>query len=146
MALAIFTLMVSACGPKTPEVKLTVSPASLKIKVGEVGSIKAKVTPENTTVSFSSTNNKIATVNEKGEVKGEAEGNATIVVKAGEQTKRISVLVYKPETDYSARMIGNKDNALALPFYIPKRDLMKELFDDIKAANAPLDGDMPIPI
>lgn len=137
MALAIFTLMVSACGPKTPEVKLTVSPASLKIKVGEVGSIKAKVTPENTTVSFSSTNNKIATVNEKGEIKGEAEGNATIVVKAGEQTKRISVLVYKPETDYSARMIGNKDNALALPFYIPKRDLMKELFDDIKAANAP---------
>ena len=34
-------------------------------------------------------------------------------------------------------MIGNKDNALAPPFYIPKRDLMKELFEDIKAANEP---------
>ena len=137
MALAIFTLMVSACGPKTPEVKLTVSPASLKIKVGEVATLKTTVTPENTAVTFNSTDNKIATVNEKGEVKGEAEGNAYIVVKAGNQTKRIQVLVYKPETDYSARMIGNKDNALAPPFYIPKRDLMKELFEDIKAANEP---------
>lgn len=137
MALAIFTLMVSACGPKTPEVQLTVSPASLKIKVGEVTTLKTTVTPENTAVTFNSTDNKIATVNEKGEVKGEAEGNAYIVVKAGNQTKRIPVLVYIPETDNSARMIGDKDNKLAPPFYIPQRALMKELFNDIKAANQP---------
>lgn len=149
MALAIFTLMVSACSPKTPEVsiKLTVSPSLLKVKVGEVGSIKAKVTPEETAIAFSSTDNKIATVNEKGEVKGVAEGTTTIIVKAGEKTKKVSVLVYKskiddpeiddPEIDYSARMIGNKDNKLAPPFYIPERALMKERFEEIKAANKP---------
>lgn len=139
MALAIFSLMVSACGPKTPKVnvKLTVSPTSLKLRVGEEATIKAIVTPESTAVSFSSSNEKIATVNEKGEVKAIAVGSATIAVKAGNQTKRVPVLVYTPDTDYSARMIGDKDNKLAPPFYIPERALMKVLFKEINAANQP---------
>jgi len=139
MALAIFSLMVSACGPKTPEVnvKLTVSPTSLKLKVGEEATIKAIVTPESTAVSFSSSDEKIATVNEKGEVKAIALGSATIAVKAGNQTRRVPVLVYTPDTDYSARMIGDKDNKLAPPFYIPERALMKVLFKEINAANQP---------
>ena len=138
MALAIFTLMVSACKQEEkPQIKLSVSPTELKIKVGEVGNIKAKVTPSGTALVFTSSNDAIASVNEKGEVKGLTEGSTTIIVRAGKETKKVSILVYKPETDYSARMIGNKDNKLTPPFYIPLRALMKERFEDIKAANQP---------
>lgn len=78
---------------------VTVSPATATVKVGDVVTLSATITPENATdktITWSSSDDKIATV-EAGKVTGVAEGTATITAttKEGGKTATSTVTVSK---------------------------------------------------
>ncbi|MGN1418905.1 MAG: Ig domain-containing protein, partial [Acutalibacteraceae bacterium] len=67
--------------------KITLSPSSLSVGIGGVKIIKATVSPKtatNQSVTWSSSNTKIATVDADGMVKGIAKGTANITVKSAD--------------------------------------------------------------
>lgn len=70
--------------PTTTDLKVTVSPKTLEIAVGDQGKLRAAVTPatEGVTIEFVSDNEAIATVNASGLVTGVAAGTANIIAKA----------------------------------------------------------------
>ena len=70
--------------PTTTDLKVTVSPKTLEIAVGDQGKLRAAVTPatEGVTIEFVSDNEAIATVNASGLVTGVATGTANIIAKA----------------------------------------------------------------
>lgn len=64
---------------------VSVSPATLSVKVGDTSNLTASVSPSdasNTSVSFSSSNSEVATVTSSGVVTGVAAGTATVTVKS----------------------------------------------------------------
>lgn len=64
---------------------IKVSPASLSVEKGKKGTITATITPinaKNKTLTWSSSNDKVATVSNKGVVTGVKAGSATITVKS----------------------------------------------------------------
>lgn len=67
-----------------------------EVKTGETISLSATVLPSNATdatVTYKSSNEKIATVNSSGEVKGISAGTVIITIKAGEITKKEKIRV-----------------------------------------------------
>ncbi len=78
-----------------PATALVVTPATITLNPGKTATIKATVTPADTTdvVGYTTSNAKVATVDAKGVVKAVAAGTATITVKAGTITKTVKVTV-----------------------------------------------------
>lgn len=75
---------------------VTISEESIELEIGETFTLTATVLPENAedkTVTWSSSDNAIATVSDDGVVTGVAVGNATIVAAAGQRTAVCSVKV-----------------------------------------------------
>ena len=106
----LHVLTVDKAGNKTEKVskkitikslvtKITLSPTTLNFKVGDTASqkINASIEPAdatNKTITWTSTDTNVATVNEKGEVTGVAEGTATITAtSANGKTATCSVTV-----------------------------------------------------
>ena len=73
---------------------LSVSAAG-EVAVGSTEAIKATVKPANTKVTYTTSDEKIATVDAKGVVTGVAAGDVTITVKAGKTTKTVNMTVKK---------------------------------------------------
>lgn len=73
---------------------LSVSAAG-EVAVGSTEAIKATVKPAKTKVTYTTSDEKIATVDAKGVVTGVAAGDATITVKAGKTTKTVNMTVKK---------------------------------------------------
>ena len=71
---------------------LKVSKTDLNVKTGKTVKIKATATPT-TKVTYKTSNKKIATVTDKGVVKGIKKGKATITVKANGKTVKVKVTV-----------------------------------------------------
>ena len=78
-----------------PATGITLNKESTKITRGKTETLKATVTPKDTTdkVVWSSDNKEVATVDANGEVTGVAAGTANITAKAGEQTATCEVTV-----------------------------------------------------
>ncbi len=79
-----------------PLTKITVTPETLALEVGQATQVTAKAEPANATgVSFvwKSDDTSIATVSATGLVTGKARGTTTITVKSGDIEKKISVTV-----------------------------------------------------
>lgn len=78
---------------------ISVEPQAITLKKGEIGQLNATLTPADTTetVSWSSSDEAIATVDEKGEVKGLTQGEATITAQVGELTATCNVTVSADE-------------------------------------------------
>lgn len=79
-----------------PVSSVTLNYSSVKLKQNETLQLTATVGPDDATdktVSWSSSNTNIATVDASGKVKAVAEGNATITAKAGDKTASCSVEV-----------------------------------------------------
>lgn len=107
--------ITATAGDKTAECKVTVSPVpvssvtldhtSLDLEMGETATLVATVKPDNAadkTVTWSSTDAKIATVDASGEVTAVGEGEATITAKAGDKTAECKVTVKRvPVTSVS---------------------------------------------
>ena len=90
------TCDVTVSSASIPVESVTVSEESIEIKIGETFTLTATVLPENAedkTVTWSSSDNAIATVSADGVVTGVAVGNATIVAAAGQRTAVCSVKV-----------------------------------------------------
>ena len=71
-----------------------------KLLVGETFKIEEK---SNTTIKYSTSNSKVATVSSKGVITAKAAGTATITVKSGSATSKITVKVTKPTVSVSAK-------------------------------------------
>ena len=81
-----------------PVESVTLDQTSISIEEGESVTLSATVTPEDATdktVTWSSSNEAIASVDQNGKVMAVKEGNATIVAKAGEKEATCSVTVNK---------------------------------------------------
>lgn len=74
---------------ESPAIKVTLSKKKLEIKVGKTASLKATMTPANSTdkLTWKSSNKKVATVTDKGIVKGIKKGNAIITVTTSSKKK-----------------------------------------------------------
>ncbi|GEM_PF-1385993 len=75
------------------DVTLSVNPASLEITEGDTGAITASVTPPGTAVTWTSSDQSVATVGTDGTVTGKKEGTATITATAGDKTATCEVTV-----------------------------------------------------
>ncbi len=81
---------------------VTVEPKTLSLKVGGSGELTATVLPENatdTTVTWTTSNEEIATVDVKGVVTAKAAGEATITATAGDKTGICKVTVEEAAID-----------------------------------------------
>ena len=77
---------------------VSIDKTSLSLAEGESATLSATVKPDNATnktVSWSSSNSSVATVDAAGKVSAVAEGTATITAKAGEKSATCSVSVTK---------------------------------------------------
>ena len=93
-----------------------------KLTVGNSHTIKATVTPEEvaaeTTIEWSSSNEKVATVDENGKVTAIAAGEATITATAGEESANYEVTVEQPKKvttsnkPYKSRSSSNSSAAV----------------------------------
>lgn len=103
--LALFSLFTSCKQPQ--EALLSVTTKTLSISVGEQVAIQYTVTPKDTPVTFVSDHPEIASVNEGGTVSGVSEGQCTLTVKAGSQTRSVAVTVAtkeQPKPKYEQEM------------------------------------------
>ena len=87
---AVLTVTV----PKTATKSISVASA-VSVKKGKTYTLKAKRTPANSEekITYSSSNKKVATVTSSGKIKGVKKGTATITVKSGKVTKKVTVTV-----------------------------------------------------
>jgi uncharacterized protein YjdB len=77
---------------------VTLDKSSLELTEGETATLTASVKPDNATnktVTWSSSNQSVATVDQNGTVTAVAEGNTTITAKAGDKTATCTVTVKK---------------------------------------------------
>ena len=107
--------ITATAGDKTVECKVTVSPVpvssvtldhtSLELEIGETATLVASVKPDNAadkTVTWTSSDTKIATVDASGEVTAVEEGETTITAKAGDKKAECKVTVKRvPVTSVS---------------------------------------------
>ena len=86
---------VYVSGVKTTD--LSVNTTQLNLKVKKKATIKAYVTPKNTseTVTYKTSNKKVATVDKKGKVTARKAGTATITVTSGSKSVKVNVTVTK---------------------------------------------------
>ena len=83
--------IVATCKITVSKLKLNVTKAT--IKLGKTLTLVPKVYGKNQTVTFSSSNKKVATVTSKGKIKAKKKGNAIITVKANGVTKKVKITI-----------------------------------------------------
>ena len=113
--------------------KIVLNPTSLSLRVGSAKQVKATVDPENATngdLKWSSSNPKVATVDENGVIKGISPGTTTITVKTkdGTVTTKITVTV-KAKEKVDVKVGGTKQidpNTILKPDNVSNKDLVYE--------------------
>lgn len=93
--LAIATIAVYFIFIKGPSVEdVSLSKSSLEMKVGDSQSVSYTIAPEkasNVKVTWSSSNESVATVNENGKITAKGDGSCTITITAGGKTDTVKV-------------------------------------------------------
>ena len=125
----ITATITAECGGKTATCKVTVltntiavesitlNKTTYTLKVGESYKLVATVKPDNATdktVSWSSDNSSVATVDEKGKVSALSEGSAKITAKAGEKTATCQVSVQKNRVPATSVTLNKTSLSLSL--------------------------------
>lgn len=79
--------------------KVSVTSKNITLNVGKSTTLKPIITPISSlqTATYSSLNKKVAIVNSKGKVTAKAAGKATIVIKSGKKSVKVTVTVPAPE-------------------------------------------------
>lgn len=88
--------VVKAKDDKIPVTDIEIGDYEEELEVDKTMTLSATVVPSDatdSTVTYQSSNKKVATVNSSGEVKGIAEGNVTIIVSAGDVKKKVKLKV-----------------------------------------------------
>ena len=131
VALATLTLF-GACNkneePTNDNVRLVVKLDKNRLQVGESQQLTILTKPSGIAYSCSSSDESVATVDNKGLVTGVKEGEAVITVVAKDQSKSVNVTVVNSYAGSEDRYIGlNSPNKTIYPIYIPFfPDLMKK--------------------
>jgi hypothetical protein len=115
-----------------PVTGVTVTPVTASVAVGGTQQLTAVVAPENATnptVTWSSSDETIATVDGNGLVTAVAAGAATITAAAGDQTAACEVTVTEPEPEYDA-FIGTMGGKFGDIQVIRYTFLVKNTFED----------------
>lgn len=123
VALATLTLF-GACNkneePTNDKVRLSVKPDNVLIQVGGQKQLTILTKPSGVAYSCTSSDESIATVDNKGLVTGIKGGEAVITVVAKDQTKTVNVTVVDPNAASEKRYIGlNSPDTTISPIYIP---------------------------
>ena len=120
-------------GKSVPANKLNLSLKTVNLEVGDTVTLKATVDPENTTdqLAWSSDESKVATVDENGKVTAVGAGKATITAKAGNQTARCEVTVYKVDSNISAPTIDTSKPVDSVTVGINDEELQKNISDTL---------------
>ena len=123
VALATLTLF-GACNkneePTNDKVRLSVKPDNVLIQVGGQKQLTILTKPSGVAYSCTSSDESIATVDNKGLVTGIKGGEAVITVVAKDQTKTVNVTVLDPNAGSVNRYIGlNSPDTTISPIYIP---------------------------
>lgn len=87
---------ITVKSPYTPVTSVTLDKSTLELTVGANGQLKATVSPDNATdksVTWTSSNSKVATVDANGNVTAVSVGNTTITVTCGGKTASCKVTV-----------------------------------------------------
>lgn len=143
VALATLTLF-GACNkneePTNDKVRLSVKPDNVLIQVGGQKQLTILTKPSGVAYSCTSSDESVATVDNKGLVTGVKGGEAVITVVAKDQTKTVNVTVLDPNAGSVNRYIGlNSPDKTIYPIYIPvlSSDLAdsKEAQKQVIAAN-----------
>lgn len=96
---------ITITAPTVSVTGISLDKTSVSLKKGESTTLKATVKPDNATnktVTYTSSNTKVATVNSSGKVTAVGGGKATITAKAGSKTATCTVTVTVPQTGISA--------------------------------------------
>lgn len=96
---------ITITAPTISVTGISLDKTSISLKKGEATTLKATVKPDNATnktVTYTSSNTKVATVNSSGKVTAVGGGKATITAKAGSKTATCTVTVTVPQTGISA--------------------------------------------
>lgn len=122
------------------EIQLKVEPSELAIAVGKTQHLTVTVSPADTKYTFESANAEIATVDDKGLVTGVATGETTILIKAGDVTKKATVKVIDPSGINADRYLGKdvtgeNNKKLIVPIYMMKFSELKDGEALLKKAN-----------
>lgn len=102
VVIAALVLVVYLKGPSVKEIVLAKD--SIEIKVDESESIGYTISPDKASgakVTWSSSNESVAKVDENGKITGKGDGSCTITVKAGKQSDSLTVTV-KSGPDFKA--------------------------------------------
>lgn len=123
VALATLTLF-GACNkneePTNDKVRLSVKPDNVLIQVGGQKQLTILTKPSGVAYSCTSSDESVATVDNKGLVTGVKGGEAVITVVAKDQTKTVNVTVLDPNAGSVNRYIGlNSPDTTIYPIYIP---------------------------
>ena len=103
LAAGLTLLGLAACKPEptvTPSITLSVAPTTLSLQVGSTETVTATVAPSGTEVTWTSSDESVATV-AGGVVTAIKAGKATITAKAGEKTATCEVTVTEAPVQYS---------------------------------------------
>ena len=123
VALATLTLF-GACNkneePTNGNVRLSVKPDNVLLQVGGQKQLTILTKPSGVAYSCTSSDESVATVDNKGLVTGVKGGEAVITVVAKDQTKTVNVTVVDPNAASEKRYIGlNSPDTTISPIYIP---------------------------
>lgn len=123
VALATLTLF-GACNkneePTNGNVRLSVKPDNVLLQVGGQKQLTILTKPSGVAYSCTSSDESVATVDNKGLVTGIKGGEAVITVVAKDQTKTVNVTVVDPNAASEKRYIGlNSPDTTISPIYIP---------------------------
>lgn len=123
VALATLTLF-GACNkneePTNDKVRLSVKPDNVLLQVGGQKQLTILTKPSGVAYSCTSSDESVATVDNKGLVTGIKGGEAVITVVAKDQTKTVNVTVLDPNAGSEKRYIGlNSPDTTIYPIYIP---------------------------
>ena len=132
MAIAAFaTVVLFGCKEKPevdPNAKVVVNPKTLEVAVGEQGKLRAALSPskDGVTITYTSDNKEIATVDASGLVTGVAAGTVNIIATAKDYKSDTCVVTVSEKSDAFAwggmffsrnskwEILNNKDTAIKI--------------------------------
>lgn len=100
---------VTVKAPKDVAVKsISVRASSVTLEVGDTWSVQAKISPSSATnkkLSYTTSSSKVCKVSSSGRIEARAAGKATVTVKAGGKSVKISVTVNQPRMYFSSNSL-----------------------------------------